>query len=228
MITGILYLRAISQTRMSGSALKNLSMFRKLCGTNSLQNVVIVTTKWDLVPSDLAEAREKDLMTKFLQPMLLDGAKQARHDNTVYSAQMVLRKVLGNDGIATDLQVDLVDKKKTLLETAAGAAVGEDIDKLRVEHDKEIQNLKKLIEEEKNETIRVLMQQEQQKLLTLEAKAEKDKKTLEADRQKEVAEYERKLEEVANQSGESTTSVLLKGVSDLLQFILDVLKHEYA
>ncbi|KAF2823259.1 hypothetical protein CC86DRAFT_237621, partial [Ophiobolus disseminans] len=136
-ITGILYLRDITQARMSGTALKNLSMFRKLCGSESLKNVVIVTTKWDAVSNETGEMREKELMSKFLQPMLTMGAQQARHDNTLISAQEVLRKVLGNTGRTLKLQSELVDENKKLGETEAGTAVGEDIEKLRVKHETE-------------------------------------------------------------------------------------------
>lgn len=197
---------------MSGTSLKNLSMFRKLCGSESLKNVVIVTTKWDAVPIETGELREQDLMNKFLQPMLTLGAQQARHNNTLVSAQDVLRKVLGNRGLALKLQNELVDEKKTLGETEAGAAVGDDIDKLRAKYENEKEELMKLIKEENNETIRVLLQQEQQKLTAIQAKAEKDKQTLEASREEQMAAYEKRLEAIAKKTGESSGTVLMKSV----------------
>ncbi|KAI4591929.1 hypothetical protein KJ359_012060 [Pestalotiopsis sp. 9143b] len=187
-------------------------MFRKLCGSESLKNVVIVTTKWDAVPIETGELREQDLMNKFLQPMLTLGAQQARHNNTLVSAQDVLRKVLGNRGLALKLQNELVDEKKTLGETEAGAAVGDDIDKLRAKYENEKEELMKLIKEENNETIRVLLQQEQQKLTAIQAKAEKDKQTLEASREEQMAAYEKRLEAIAKKTGESSGTVLMKSV----------------
>ena len=66
---------------MSGTALKNLMMFRELCGTDTLAGLV---TKWDAV-TPTAELREQEPTSKFLGPMLTLGAQQARHDNTVLS-----------------------------------------------------------------------------------------------------------------------------------------------
>jgi hypothetical protein len=198
---------------MTGTVLKNLSMFRKLCGADSLKNVVIVTTKWDVVPNEVGEDREKELMSKFLQPMLTLGAQQARHNNTLSSAQAVLRKVLGNTGVPLKLQSELVDEKKKLGETEAGAAVGEDIEKLRIKHEKEKEELKKLIQEENNETIRVLLQQEQQKLAAAQARMEQDKQTLEANREKQMAAYEKRLQDIAEKAGTSPAEVMMKGVS---------------
>lgn len=37
-------------------------MFRKLCGEESLENVLIVTNMWGLVEQSRGEAREKELM----------------------------------------------------------------------------------------------------------------------------------------------------------------------
>ncbi|KAI8722380.1 hypothetical protein NCS52_00381700 [Fusarium sp. LHS14.1] len=60
---GIIYLHRIIDTRMQGSAKKNLVLFKKLCGQNALKNVVLVTTMWNGVSNDLYRSREKELMT---------------------------------------------------------------------------------------------------------------------------------------------------------------------
>jgi len=48
-LSGILYLHRISDRRMTGSAKKNLLMFKKLCGNNALVNVTLATTMWGTV-----------------------------------------------------------------------------------------------------------------------------------------------------------------------------------
>ena len=63
--TGILYLREITESRFRGTAVKNLHMFRRLCGQDTLASVVLVTTKWDAVPAATAEMREADLRARF-------------------------------------------------------------------------------------------------------------------------------------------------------------------
>jgi hypothetical protein len=59
--SGIVYLRDITDSKMKGTELKNLSVFRHLCGTASLRNVVIVTTKWDMLKGhSIGKAREQE------------------------------------------------------------------------------------------------------------------------------------------------------------------------
>lgn len=63
-LSGIIYLHSIDQTRMKGSAKSNILLFRKLCGDNALQNVVLATTMWDIVEEGLGVQREQELMDK--------------------------------------------------------------------------------------------------------------------------------------------------------------------
>lgn len=46
LLSGIIYLYPINEARMTGSNVRNLNMFRRLCGDNNMQNVFLVTTKW--------------------------------------------------------------------------------------------------------------------------------------------------------------------------------------
>lgn len=46
---------------MQGSAIKNIQLFRSLCGDDALSKVVLVTTMWDIEKRDIAERREKEL-----------------------------------------------------------------------------------------------------------------------------------------------------------------------
>lgn len=45
-LAGIIYLHRISDVRLGGQALKNLRMFKQLCGTNNLNSVILATTHW--------------------------------------------------------------------------------------------------------------------------------------------------------------------------------------
>ena len=73
-------------------------MFRKLCGDSTLQNVVIVTNMWGQVDPEVGEAREFELMNRdiLFKPILDKGAQIARNENTVTSAQKIIRLVLNN------------------------------------------------------------------------------------------------------------------------------------
>ncbi len=60
-LSGIIYCHRINQTRMQGSAMKNIQLFRSLCGDDALRKVILVTTMWDIESRDIAEKREKEL-----------------------------------------------------------------------------------------------------------------------------------------------------------------------
>jgi hypothetical protein len=66
LLSGVLYLHRISDSRMQGSAKRNLLMFMQLCGPHCYQNVMLATTMWSILPDEATgEAREKELVEKF-------------------------------------------------------------------------------------------------------------------------------------------------------------------
>jgi len=83
-LTGILYLHRISDNRMPPQPLRQLEMFRRLCGEAELKRVVFLTTMWDAVDAAQAEAREQELRTKYWG-VALTKAQLARHYNTSQS-----------------------------------------------------------------------------------------------------------------------------------------------
>ncbi|OIW24562.1 hypothetical protein CONLIGDRAFT_691936 [Coniochaeta ligniaria NRRL 30616] len=215
-ITGILYLRDITEARMRGSSLKNLAMFRKLCGTSSLANVVFLTTKWDAVSATDGERREANLIADHLQLELASGARTARHDNTRESATDALRMVLGHEGVALQLQRQLVDEGMALRDTDAGAAIAQDLEAMRVEHVETIHELGEEMENaaaEENEELKSALAD---RLAEVEEKLQKvqtDKALLEMDRAREVLAYQKKLDDVARSTGQSAKGVVYTGVS---------------
>src|SRR5207249_2436104 len=60
-LTGIIYLHRITDPRIQGSAMRNLRMFKKLCGSDSLGKVVLATTWWGKVDAEIGANREKEL-----------------------------------------------------------------------------------------------------------------------------------------------------------------------
>lgn len=66
-LAGIIYLHRITDVRMQGSSLKNLTMFQKLCGEGFYNHVVLATTMWGRLGKDEQDAdeggkREKELV----------------------------------------------------------------------------------------------------------------------------------------------------------------------
>jgi len=133
-LAGIIYFHRISDERFTGMDVRNFGVFRKLCGEQTLKNVVIMTNMWSKVTPEVGEARERQLSTLFFKPATDKGARFLRHGGSVESAHAVIRAVLGNQPLALQVQEELVDQHKTLSRTAAGEeihrALNEDAGKL--------------------------------------------------------------------------------------------------
>ncbi|KAF5557431.1 hypothetical protein FMEXI_754 [Fusarium mexicanum] len=128
-LSGILYLHRITDRFMGGSAQKNLMMFRKLCGKDSLKNVILVTTMWEGEDAVTGEKREQELIATggFWGALVEEGAQVNRHYNTRSSAMSLLRTVAKNNRITISIQKEMVSEHKSLNETEAGIGLESDI-----------------------------------------------------------------------------------------------------
>lgn len=133
---------------MEGSALRNLMMFRKLCGDKPLENVILATTFWGKVDPSMAEKRENELRTTpdFWGQMLQKGSRVERYRNRedgLHMMDILLQKKV----ITLEIQHEMVDQAKPLGETQAGQAVNEELTRLEAKHRADTQQLKKEMEE---------------------------------------------------------------------------------
>jgi chromosome segregation ATPase len=174
---------------MGGISNRNLKMFRKLCGEDALKNVIVVTTRWDDVPPKDREAmakREEELMKtkgKFFEPLITAGGQFLRHDNTIGSARRVMEKLLDKDPIALQIQVEMKNGKK-VEETAAGAELTAEMNKLIEKHTTEMNDLRKEMTDaiaEKDEQLRKELETERARLKGEMEKWESEKKRLAGD-----------------------------------------------
>ncbi|KAH9925226.1 P-loop containing nucleoside triphosphate hydrolase protein [Fomitopsis serialis] len=127
-LTGILYLHPISDNRMSDISLKTYQLFRKLCGDTAMANVIIVTTMWDIVPSEIANVRARELRGHYFKDACDVGARIMRHDNTHKSAVGILSTLLGKPPAAFHIQRQLVEEHKTVPQTDAGRELASQLD----------------------------------------------------------------------------------------------------
>lgn len=108
---------------MGGMSKKNFSIFRKICGDDSLKNGLIVTKMWDeMARKEHGWRRVTELSSdeKFFKPALCKGARRVHQEqDTTDSARAILRQVLQNHSIPLDLQDELVTQRKDLNDTAA-------------------------------------------------------------------------------------------------------------
>jgi len=148
-LAGVLYFHRISDFRMSGISTRNFKMFRKLCGDNTLKNVNIVTNMWGEVDPEIGNEREKELMRDelFFKPALGKGAKMVRHENTLASAQAILRRVLNNNPLPLCIQEELVNQRKNISQTSAGEELQQEYAALIQKHKGEMRKLRQEMEE---------------------------------------------------------------------------------
>lgn len=165
-ITGLVYMHRIIDPRVGGTSLRHMNMFKELCGTDSLKNVVYVTNMWSDPPTENELLREIELREEFFDIPLSEGAQMTRHLNTHESALDVIRLVLDRNPTVPKLSRQLVDEGMKLEDTDAGKKLGgdlenairglqEEIKAIRVEHEKASQannhRWKKKLEQQEKE-----------------------------------------------------------------------------
>jgi hypothetical protein len=145
---------------MGGISLRNFGLFRKLCGTDCLKNVILLTNWWGDVKPELAEQRERELISdaKFWKPVLKAGATTVRHEHrTLSNAQDILRRLIHNVPKALLIQEQLVDKQMQIVDTDAGSSLKDALLQQAVEHNKAMHALRREMEQamrEKDEETR--------------------------------------------------------------------------
>ncbi|KAG4443916.1 hypothetical protein IFR05_000556 [Cadophora sp. M221] len=143
LLTGIIHLHSINSTRMYGSALRQLRMFRRLCGKDALSNVLLVTTMWDTVRPEVGTEREESLRTEYWSTMLARESRMFRHTGDEESALAVVRALLPKPKIVLQIQREMVDERKALADTAAGAVVLESLDAVTQKHQEDLLALRR-------------------------------------------------------------------------------------
>ena len=146
---------------MGGNAVKNLHMFKKLCGEEAFKRVVIVTNRWGEVKAGVGEKREAELKRQrnFYEFMITRGAQMARHvDPTrmdgrqveeAQSAEDIIRLLVDrtDSPVALRIQKELVDERKNITETAAAGELDRGLRELTEKHQQEMRELKQAMDQ---------------------------------------------------------------------------------
>ena len=153
---------------MQGSALRNMRMFRKLCGPDCYKNVVLATTFWNKVSEATGQEREKELMTKdeFWGQMVRKESQVVRLGRDQVSALGVIGLIKQDDKILLQAQKELVIENKSREETAAAVLVNEEAKRLERERQRRLAR-------ERDEAERQLRAREAER--ARKAKEEKDR-----------------------------------------------------
>jgi hypothetical protein len=143
-VTGVLYVHAITEARMRGSAMKNLRMFRQVVGSNNMSHCCLVTTKWSKQSEDLSRSREAELQTNdtFWKPLVDRGAHIMQFKDSLHSAMDIIRPFTRCPRFIMKLTLEYNVEGKKLDKTEAGKEVFDDLEQAQKEHQEEIEALR--------------------------------------------------------------------------------------
>ncbi|KAL1302313.1 hypothetical protein AAFC00_002727 [Neodothiora populina] len=196
-LSDIIYLHQIYYNRVDGPSLRNIELFRKLCGEGGLSNVILATTMWDTgkTVEDIKtfEMREEQLIQDFWKRMIDKGSQVRRYYNSRESALDLIHDLMRRDTVTLDIQKELVDDGKALGDTAAGSYIDEEIQKMMKKHQEELEELLRMMETS-TESARHEITQEYNKILEKMRASEEETRLLHEHRLHEIS---RKREEEA-------------------------------
>ena len=164
-LKGVIYLHRITDIRYAGSSVRTLEIFKKICGESPLENVLLVSSRWNEVDESLSAAREQQLRDDFWAFMLSKGSTMARFYGDEGSAIGIASQLISRQSIMLELQRELVQEGKTLERTNAGAFVHEDISEMRAQHEQELRDLESLVQtlQANDRTMRMKVQNDRTK-----------------------------------------------------------------
>ena len=144
LLSGIIYLHRISDIRMEGADLRSLRLFKSLVGENFMKNVLLTTTHWSRVTLEEGERREQELRDSenFWKELLGRGATLTRYEGDRQSGFELLRKIVPYKPRVLDIQHELVNQRKNLVETSAGRAIKEEMRRMQGKHEEDMKILK--------------------------------------------------------------------------------------
>ena len=143
-LKGVIYLHRISDVRYSGASVKTFQIFKKICGEKALNNVMLVTTRWSDEEESLGAKREQQLRTEFWAYMLHNGSTMARFYGDRDSAVAMASQLLSKQTIVLELQREIVEEKKQLKDTTAGALVNDELAEMKAKYQEELREIEEL------------------------------------------------------------------------------------
>lgn len=122
-LTGLLYLHRIIDTKAKGSNLRNLRMFRKLCGEQNFGNVILGITWWDKEDPDVASAREKTLASnpELWGDMIRHGSEVVRVPLDKEGSIQLLVKLAQKGNTTLQIQDEMFKKNIPARDTSAAS-----------------------------------------------------------------------------------------------------------
>lgn len=248
-LAGVIYVHRITDNRITGSSLRNIKMFKELCGNDAYKHVVLATSMWGKEAHTTAVARERQLMEEdgFWGLMHARGSPIMRWNNDAASASVMIERLLRcrlECGPAVlQIQRELVDEGRELERTSAGQEVHRELAEAKKRWAEEIEQLK-TDHQEAMETrdrdlakrLRLQEQELQEKLQKAGEAQEALKVNLEHLLRKKTEEYEKRQKQLEEELTQATQLIAaresqLNQISDTRQKDTELyheMRNEYA
>lgn len=167
-IHGLIYMHRISDQRMSGSSRRAFSTLANICGRSAMRRLTIVTNMWDITPPDIGTAREAELQDNslFYKDAIEAGARLLRNDKPPESGRNIVLNMSFDSPVRLAILTELLEEKKSLLETTAGRELDQELTQQRARHQAELRKLRE-------EHALALQQQDEDATADLEAEMRK-------------------------------------------------------
>jgi len=143
-LKGIIYIHRITDVRYNRSAVKTFEIFKKICGHEALENVLLVTSRWDGIDEVRGADRERQLKEKFWAYMVDRGSNICRFYGDRDSAISLVSQLLVRDKVVLQLQKELIDEGKDLNATVAGSYVEDNLEMLKRQVKEELASIERL------------------------------------------------------------------------------------
>ncbi|KAL2673961.1 hypothetical protein Neosp_012407 [[Neocosmospora] mangrovei] len=196
-LNGIIYLHRIKDERMTNAIMRNLTMFRNLCGDAAFKNVALVTTFWDeLQDRSKGEDREQQLLARgeWWGYMTSRGSKIMRFQNTRESALGIVSKVIDLDIVTLQVQEEMANRGLEVDQTTAGEALNSELAEQRKAFEKALETLHQEKEQAKRDHdvhLQEIIETMESEKMSLLQEIESEQAALHADRREE----QRRLEQ---------------------------------
>ncbi|KAI8271293.1 P-loop containing nucleoside triphosphate hydrolase protein [Colletotrichum sp. SAR11_239] len=204
-------------------------MFRKLCGTENLSKVCLLTTMWDKVTPEFGEAKERELKSPdgFWGPMIAGRSVIRRHDGSADSARDVIRSMLVNEPTTLKLQEEIISGK-LLGQTDAGISIKEDIVRLEKMYEEQLTQLREEMGSKMakgNQQFQAQIQAEYAQIISKMQKQAEDRHML---AQTQINNLERRWQEAASQSAKQERELQASAARDRELLIIAEMKKQQA
>lgn len=133
-MAGIIYLHAITDVRMRGSARRNLKLLKNVLGEGAYKHLALVTTKWECFADRdraIAEQREFELKADWWDQLERQGSLVRTHHGTADSARDIVRRVIINNENRGPFSLricdEMVEQHLDLHDTTAGKELTKEV-----------------------------------------------------------------------------------------------------